>query len=145
MHQNKAKFRIESMSEGEKIQYFKPNVNLLGMVLVRIEKEKKREAKIHLYYTSALGLSSILFLVPALKYFIADFSASGFGNYFSLLYSDGGTVLSFWKELVITLAESIPVLSSIIILGLVMTLLYVGKSVLQNTKIIFRPQLSWKR
>ena len=118
----------------------KPRENLFKLILARIENEKRRMAKIRLIYSGVAGGVSIVALVPMVKFFISDFLQSGFWNYFSLIFSDSGAVLSYWKELGLSLLESLPVLSSAVVLVLVLILLMVGRSAIHNTKLILRNQ-----
>ncbi len=51
---------------------------------------------------------STLALVPSIGFAYREFVASGFWWYFSLLFSDREVVLAAWKELLMTLGESLP-------------------------------------
>ncbi len=114
-----------------------PRENLRGMVLAIINAERKRLAKIRLFYTSAFGLVSLLAVVPVTQYFLAEFSQSGFYQYLSLIFSDGSTALANWKELTLSLLESLPVTSMTIILVIIFALVVVTKFIIRDFQIIF--------
>jgi hypothetical protein len=71
-----------------------------------------------------LSSASFISLFPTLKQLGASFSRSGFYEYFSLAFSDGGGVaLSYWKEISLSLVESLPTLSIILFLTIVFILI----------------------
>ena len=78
------------------------------------------QKKIERIYRSVFGLLSVGFLTGSIFAFInmvQAISQSGFGQYVSLVFSDGGVVLSYWKEFLFSLVESIPVTGVILCLG----------------------------
>ena len=119
------------------VQRIEPREGLLGFILASIENEKRRLAKIRLLYASATGILSIATLVPMTIYFINQFWQSGFYQYLSLVFSNGGLVATYWKELLLSLAESLPVLSIMAVLILVLVLLTSSKYIIRNTQIAF--------
>ena len=50
-------------------------------------------------------------------YAISEFSKSNFGSYFSIIFSDTGTVALFWRELGLSLIESLPIFGIALFLG----------------------------
>jgi len=56
-------------------------------------------------------------LIPAFEMLLNNLAQSGFSEYFSLIFSDGGSMLTYWKELSFSLAESLPVMSIILTLS----------------------------
>ena len=56
--------------------------------------------KIKLWAFGFIGFSSLAGLVPAFKILFDNLTQSGFYEYFSLIFSDSGSVVAYWKELV---------------------------------------------
>jgi hypothetical protein len=68
---------------------------------------------------SLLSLSSFFAFIPMFKILASDFAKSGFYEYLSLIFSNGGLFSSYWKEFAFSLAESLPTMSILISLTLV--------------------------
>ncbi len=113
-----------------------PRAELYKIVLERINSEKIRLAKARLVYGSIIGVASVFALVPTWQYFLSEFTQSGFYQYLSLILSDGITS-AYWKELGLTLAESLPVLSITATLCLVFVLLLTLKYLVRDTQVVF--------
>jgi hypothetical protein len=95
--------------------------------------------RLKLWAFAFIGLASLAGLVPALKALLSDLAQSGFSEYFSLIFSDSGLILSYWKELFFSLAESLPILS----VTLSLTLIFIFFLSLKYTmKQIIKSQLS---
>ena len=75
---------------------------------------------------------SLLSFIPTLPIAIADFSQSGLGKIFSLLVSDPGTVVTFWQDFTLSILESLPVVSLIMTLFIVLVFLASLRSLLNN-------------
>src|ERR1035437_9661494 len=81
--------------------------NIWNFILER----NKKFARIKFFVFSIFGLASLAGLVPATKMLLNGFTQSGFSDYFSLLFSDGKSVISYWQEFAFSLAGSLPILS----------------------------------
>lgn len=91
-----------------------PSQELLKATLTQIYNEQKflnLKRRLALYYIGIIG--SIIAFIPALKMVISEFSKSGFGVYFSLLFSDTKIVLTYWKNFIYSLMETLPIMSLI--------------------------------
>lgn len=99
-----------------KITQIEPPERLLRNILAQIELKQRQTARTKLALWGGLSLASFISIIPASLYTISEFSRSGFYQYFSLLFSDGGVALMYWKEFSLSLAESIPVLATAAIL-----------------------------
>jgi len=97
----------------------KPNAGLADNIWNSIVMREKRIAKLKLGLFSLIGMLSLVGAVPVFKTLITDFTQSGFYEYFSLIFSDSGLILSIWREFVFSLIESLPVLSIILSLTLI--------------------------
>ncbi len=100
-----------------KITPIEPPEQLLRNILARIELKQRQEARTKLALWGGLSLASFISIIPASLYAINEFGRSGFYQYFSLLFSDGGLTLIYWKEFSLSLAESVPVLAVATILS----------------------------
>lgn len=101
----------------QKVKY-ESDPNLALHIWRAIVVRDKYMARLKLWAFALVGFISFVGLVPALKTLSGDLAQSGFYEYFSLIFSDGGSVLSYWKELVFSLAESLPTVSIILTLSL---------------------------
>jgi len=99
----------------------------------------KRNARIKLWVFSATGLFSLIGLAPASKMLFNDFTQSGFYDYFSLLFSSNGSLITFWKDFLLLLAESLPVVSILLLLILIfvffLSLKYAVKQIIKYTRL----------
>jgi hypothetical protein len=99
----------------------------------------KRNARIKLWVFSTTGLFSLIELAPALKMLFNDFAQSGFYDYFSLLFSSNGSLITFWKDFLLLLAESLPVVSIVLSLTLIfvffLSLKYAMKQIIKYTRL----------
>ena len=102
---------------------FEPPERLYGNILIRIEREKVRAARIRFAVLGTTALASIFVLIPAYQYAASEFAQSGFLQYFSVAFSDSGIVFIYWKEFALTLAESAPVFGATILLSAIFALL----------------------
>ncbi len=114
-----------------------PPQELYNKILLGIEQKQKQEAKLKLAFSGFFTLASLLALVPAVQYALQGFSQSGFYNYFSLLFSDGLTLLTYWKEFSLSLAESFPLTEMVVFLSIMFILLISLKLFIKNTKVAF--------
>jgi hypothetical protein len=94
-----------------------PPRGLEGKILSIITEEEKRLAKTKLWIFGGTSLASFGFSVWAVIYLINSIKQSGFGQYLSLIFSENGAVLVYWKELSFSLAESLPIFGLIIFLA----------------------------
>jgi hypothetical protein len=113
-----------------------PSEGLTQAILWRIEMERRRVARFRFIGMGAVAGLSAIAMVPTAQYTMGEFYQSGFYQYSSLLFSDGGSMLPFWKEFTITLAESAPLLGITLSLALVFVLLGSLQSVFKNRQLI---------
>ncbi|MES2023686.1 MAG: hypothetical protein V4439_03305 [Patescibacteria group bacterium] len=118
---------------------YEPENGLILSIWNTISTREKRIAKVKFWAFSALGVVSLAGFVPVFKALVSDFAQSGFYEYLSLAFGSGGSVSLFWKELALSIAESLPVFSIILLLGVVFIFFL---SVRYAMKEIIRGQLS---
>jgi hypothetical protein len=115
---------------------------LASNVWLAVVAHDKHVAKIKFWAFTSLGLASLAGLIPAFKILSTDLGQSGFYEYFSLIFSDGGSIVSFWKELVFSIAESLPVMSIVLSLCLMfvffLSIKYATKQIINNNRLVPR-------
>lgn len=110
---------------------------LYAAVLARIVLARQRQARMK---TLWLGISSFvcgLAFVPALGYAGQELYSSGFYAYTSLLFSDGGFVISAWREVGLSLIESLPSVALLLLLGLGVALAWSLRRTFLNARVAF--------
>lgn len=120
MHQNTSRLRILNMREPEQLE---PPAALRGKILMRIGQEERRRAKIFLSASIATISLSTIGIMYSIQYMVQGFYQSSFYSYFSLLISDPDIVLAYWREFVLSLAESFPLIGIIASLMAIVILL----------------------
>ncbi len=94
-----------------------PPKHLFEAVLACIALARRRAARIRLAALGTVMLASGLALIPAANYAISEFYASGFYDYLSLFFSDSSVAFSHWQEISLSLAESLPSLAVLLLIG----------------------------
>jgi len=107
---------------------------LLGSVLVRVRLEQKKSARRELVFVGSTAVGSIIAIVPAFSYFVTSFFQSSFYQYLSLAWSEGSGALAFWKEISMSLAESLPIFSITVFLFILVVLLWSVARTTRNIK-----------
>jgi len=108
----------DKLTKAFKNSVYEPNQDLEGLIWSSIIKRDKRNAQFKLWAFGLVGVASLAGLVPTFKILFTDLTRSGFYEYFSLIFSDTGSIISYWKELAFSLAESLPIISIISVLSL---------------------------
>ncbi|MFA5022753.1 MAG: hypothetical protein WC385_02615 [Candidatus Paceibacterota bacterium] len=106
-------------------------------VYARLEQEQKKLAKRHLLIFGLADAFSAVGLVVSVFYLVNLSAGSGFYNYLSLFWSDGGSIALYWHELALSLVESLPMLGVIIFLGVALILLLSLAKTLSNLKAFY--------
>ncbi len=78
--------------------------------------------------------------IPVLKMAYSDFAESGFLQFFSLLFSDFGTVAVYWQSFTVSLLETLPAVSLAIFLAVIFVFLGSLKFLADDIKFIFYSQ-----
>src|SRR5882724_3294214 len=106
---------------------YRPESDRTEEIWQAIVSYEKRTTRFKLLFFSFFGFVSLIALVPAVGKLLSDFSQSGFYEYLSLAFSNSGSVITYWKDFVSLLAESLPVLSIVLLLGLIFVFLISAK------------------
>lgn len=110
---------------------------LYGSVLARIDSEARRAARLRLAVFVPLIFISAISVIVSFQYLVRETAQSGLSEYLSILFSDGGTVLLYWKEFLISLAEEAPILDAALFLGAVLALAGSLKATIKNVQTTF--------
>ncbi len=108
--------------------------SLRSNIIFGIIREEHRKAKMYLlFFTTTLGLSLVA-VILSLKYLAESFYQSGFYEYLSLLLSGDGAIYSYWKELSLSLVDSMPIIGIIAFLVAVGVFVWSGANAFTNTR-----------
>jgi hypothetical protein len=110
---------------------------LLGSVLVCVRLEQKKSARRELIFVGSTAVGSLIAIIPVSFYFLTSFFQSSFYQYLSLAWSEGSGVLAFWKEISMSLAESLPIFSIVTLLFILVVLLWSVARTTRDIKICF--------
>ena len=110
----------QNLKKAFKNAKYEPQNGLAFNVLNSINNKLSFQNKVKLWVYASISIVSFAGLFPMFKYLAGEFASSGSYEYFSLLYSDGGSVLtSYWKDFTLSLVESLPLTSMILTLALI--------------------------
>lgn len=118
---------------------YHPERRLSDDILLSILKREQKRTTIKFWIYSIISGFSLAGLFPAVKLLLSDFSKSGFYDYVSLLLS-GNKIILYWKEIMLSITESIPMSSLILMLVLVfvlgMSLRFMVKNIRVRSKLL---------
>ena len=114
----------------------KPDFDLKDKIWNHLLLRNKRIAYFKLISFSSISIASILGFIPMFKILASDFAQSGFYEYLSLTFSNGGLFSKYSQDFIYSLAESLPTMSIIFSLTLIfvffLSLRYVMKQIINN-------------
>lgn len=109
---------------------------LFNKIMLRIKREQRIFAIRQLAVFSIITLFSTAGFVFALNMFGTKISESGFLQFFSLIFSDFRTVISYWQSFAMSLLESLPAMSLIILLATIFVFFESLKHLVRDIKFI---------
>lgn len=127
MHQNECIQRINTMINN----YNQTFPGLEQYIIKKIYKLENRKLFIKQSIYGVLSFGSFIGVISSGVYAVKTLAISGVYNYISLLFSDI-QALSYWKELSLSIAESLPFLAIAICFGICALFLW---SILKTVKI----------
>ena len=114
--------------------------NLKPAVFLAIKQERRKRILTNLILHGTASLLSLGAMIWAFFYAMSSFAQAGFAEYFSLLASERLSAMTYWKEIGLTMAESLPVFSLVILLlTLVFSFWFVGRTTQETKNIILLP------
>jgi hypothetical protein len=94
-----------------------PKEALLASIIGRIHREQIRLARKRFVAFVFASLASLSGVVAVAVLLIRSFVSSGSYHYLSLIFSDGASLLSYWKEIALFMAESLPAVGLAFLFG----------------------------
>lgn len=90
---------------------------LESKIIARLRAEEGRLARVKSFVFGTSSAASFGFSVWAVAYLAECIKTSGFGHYLSLALSGDGAIYSYWREIGLSLAESLPIVGFITVLA----------------------------
>jgi hypothetical protein len=119
--------------------YLNPPPGLLGRVMSRIEREREvRTIRKRLAIFAAFFAGNLSVSLPVWNFFRADIVRSGLWRYFIILFYDFREVTKFFGDYVFSLLESLPVLSLICFLAVVLAMVYLLKALIKYSRLLYK-------
>lgn len=115
----------------DKKKMFVPE-NLASNIILRVDTKIKQNAKLKALGLSFVSMCSLFISIPIIFQIITSFTQSGFYNYLSIIFSDSDVAIIYWKEILMSLVESLPIVG---IVGLLAVTLVFVWSILKATSV----------
>ena len=122
----------------KKVKYH-PEYRLSDDIWRSIENYQNKRRQIKFWTYSGVGAISLIGFISSLLNLLEQFSNSGFYNYFSLIFSSDGYLTFYWKELALSIINSLPIISLMFSFLLIFILFVSIKHIIRQFK--FRGQL----
>lgn len=90
--------------------------NLRQSIITGIAREEKRLAKIYLIKSLTFFCASFTGVILSFRYLLAGLEQSGFYHYLSIIFSGDSVIFAYWKELSYSIAETVPVIGTVVFL-----------------------------
>ena len=100
---------------------------LTDTVMARIAKRRIASFRAAAALHGSVLLAAIIGLIPAFRYASASAAQSGFSQYISLIASDGGSLIAYWKQFSLIILESAPLVAGAIMLGILLIVAYTAR------------------
>ena len=114
-----------------------PPHGLKEAVLARITRAARRAARVRLAAFGVVVLVSGTALAFALGYAVQEFYASGFYDYMALVATDRALAMTYSRDLLYSLLESVPSLAILILLACVTLLAWSVRRAGQSARVAF--------
>ncbi len=109
-----------------------PSQNLVQKILFAIDEKQRRSLRFRVILSGSLALIALIAFIPAWREFQTEISQSGFWQFVSLLFSDSHFVVAYWNDLLFSLLESLPIVSTMAVLGVFFIFLSSLSSLVKN-------------
>ena len=104
-------------------------------VMARIGAERERIIRTARRQLAVFGFGAIVSLgvmIPVFQWLGGEFYKSGFYQFSSLIFSDTAVAITYWKELSLSLVESLPLMEMTVLLSVVFVFLWAIKLTSEN-------------
>jgi len=118
----------------DRLARVEPDINLQNKILAIIQLEQKRQVRLKAWGFSAGATTALGTVVASGIYLYKVAIQSGFHEYLSLAFSGDGAVYVYWKELLLSLVESAPLLGIIALLTALTFFIWSGANAITNTR-----------
>jgi hypothetical protein len=110
---------------------------LFAEIMLRIKRGQRILAIRRLFIFSLTAIFSAVIFVFAFNILGVKISESGFLQFFSLIFSDFKTVITYWESFALSLLESLPIISLTIVLATIFAFLESLKFLARDIKILW--------
>lgn len=108
--------------------------DLYTAVLFRLRVEQRRALRRRFVVAVVSFVASATAALSAIMVLATSLTASGFWKFVSLIFSDGGTVVTYWREFMLSLLESFSVPEMVVLLACIFAVMISLKFLLKNKK-----------
>ena len=119
-----------------------PSEKLRESVILSIRKSEYRRARFFLAISTVTFSASIVGFVIATQYLLQAFFGSEFYSYATLVFSDPNMAVVFWKDITLSLVESLPVAALALSLVALVAVLASARVMAFNIKAAFTPSFT---
>jgi hypothetical protein len=116
-----------------------PENRLSDDIFLSISNQEAKSRRVKLWIYSSAIVLSLAGLIPVIIDLLSQFANSGFYEYLSLALLSSGSISSYWKEFILSLADSLPVMSLTLSFLLLFILFISARLIMRQFK--FRNQL----
>ncbi len=128
--------RISKYMLGSENYKIEPPIGLFEKIMNRIHKEERLLVIKRRIVIFSIGLvGSLSGFIPAFKMARIGFIESGFFQFSSLIFSDFSIVMAYWQSFAAALLETLPIMSIIVLLGILFVFLESLKYLTKNIKL----------
>lgn len=88
-----------------------------------MQKVERREMSIMMVWVLSYGIvfaAAAYGLIRAVQYMVQRFIDSGLSDYISLIWSDGSYVMSHWRDLFLSMVDTLPVTAMMAVVALIL-------------------------
>jgi hypothetical protein len=111
--------------------------DLYTAVIFRLSVEQRRAIKRRFWIAATSLVASVVAAVSAVFVLATSLSQSGFWKFVSLIFSDGGTVMTYWQQFSLSLLESFSVPEMVVSLACIFAVMISMKFLLKNKSAFF--------
>jgi hypothetical protein len=111
-----------------------PPYGLSRRIMLHVDEANRSALRVRFFTFVIVALgSSVVFVDMAINLF-SNLGQTGFYQYSSLLLSDGATIGLYWKQLGLSLIESLPLLNIAMLLVVLGVFIWSGTKAISNTR-----------
>ncbi len=110
-----------------------PPYGLSRRIMSHIGETNRNALRVRFFTFIIMALGSSVVFVDMTVNLFTNLSQSGFYQYSSLLLSDGATIGLYWKQLGLSLLESLPLLNIAMLLIVLGVFIWSGAKAISNT------------